>query len=849
MGKRVLLLMAVVILAMVILPATAFAADLVNEYGMHFAGQQTCVDCHAFFGSTVTDTTHSRMAKLGLIPDPPGAWTVFQSSPGVGEAFSIADNTWITLGDYAGGLATEYLYWEGSTDPTVMPWNLVEGLSYETDKGEWVLAPDGLEGLAYSCQRCHMLGTTAPAKNGEAVPNPAATIQPTATTATQWAREDGTSVGDFMTDPTVSYAGLGIQCEQCHGTGVAATAEEGGHTNTGVKVITDLETLGQSQVCGQCHGSYTNVPGTLGIYGYTPNLPMRDFVDVNGLDRNGVSYTYIPTADEFMAAPANYYMFPNGSNAKGNHYYYDEWSASAHSYRAALANDSPDATVFQNNYTGHFGPASGRPSGCWNCHTGEGYLKSKNAEIAATFTPTADNVGFMGQECVTCHIPHPWKQTADGVVHDTIRQPDKAGERSETGQPFDNQSICEDCHNWQMEVLGSSPTYAPVTNLATAHVISHPQRETFHARNVMVDVPAGSDFMPGAECEDCHMPKTNKNANRFSHGMKIMMPGGLYDPEDPEKSPQGAVEWMTAAGSSYQGQDSCTTCHPPKRGQSLTDKREDLQKTIDAWQAKTAGLAADAEAAITAVTDNEPDSFFDASNSSDPTYILIGRATWNYKAWEADSSDGVHNPPYIDAGLVKATQMAKSAGGKFAQLFSSNSVAPGGTGFITGQVKNGDGTAAAAASLKLSDGSTTTSDAKGNFSFMVKPNGSTTYTVTWIRSGDSGTWLTASAKVAVAKRSSKTTIAASATTITFRKSVRLSGKVSPNAAGQTVKIQYRRTTSQSWKNLKTRTLNASSGYAYKYTPPKRGTWYFRTLYAGTSTVAASHAHTIRVTVR
>ena len=66
-----------------------------------------------------------------------------------------------------------------------------------------------------------------------------------------------------MSDP-----GLGIQCEQCHGTGQADPAVNG-HTNTGVVVSGDLAVLGQSQVCGQCHGSYTNVAGTLGIYGYT----------------------------------------------------------------------------------------------------------------------------------------------------------------------------------------------------------------------------------------------------------------------------------------------------------------------------------------------------------------------------------------------------------------------------------------------------------------------------------------------------------------------------------------------------------------------------------------------------
>ena len=45
--------------------------------------------------------------------------------------------------------------------------------------------------------------------------------------------------------------------------------------------------------------------------------------------------------------------------------------------------------------------------------------------------------------------------------------------------------------------------------------------------------------------------------------------------------------------------------------------------------------------------------------------MLVGRATWNYKAYENDASGSVHNPTYIMAGLKKAEQEALSVGGKF----------------------------------------------------------------------------------------------------------------------------------------------------------------------------------------
>ena len=59
-----------------------------------------------------------------------------------------------------------------------MPWNLIEGLSWTPENGgEWKVAAEdpslGLYDVTYSCQRCHMLGTTMNG-TGKVVPNPAA---------------------------------------------------------------------------------------------------------------------------------------------------------------------------------------------------------------------------------------------------------------------------------------------------------------------------------------------------------------------------------------------------------------------------------------------------------------------------------------------------------------------------------------------------------------------------------------------------------------------------------------------------------------------------------------------------
>jgi Cytochrome c552 len=733
MGKKIFISLVVALIGMLVLPALA-SATLVNEYGLHFAGQSDCLGCHSRMTGDlkVTAALHGKFATQGIQPGAPENWTMFRAAgdapqvPGTNGALWDGGGTydfklpWVTLGDSTGNSATEYLFFKGSTDPTVMPWNLIEGLSWEPS-GEWMIAAEepstGLFDVTYGCQRCHQLGTTMKGAAGKAVPNPAASIAATPGTAVQWARDESKSVNDFMTDPTVSYPGLGIQCEQCHGTGQYDAA--GGHMGTQVNVSGDLETLGQSQVCGQCHGSYTNLSTTLGIYGYTPNLAMRDFVDINGVS-GGQSYTTIPSDDDFAKDPTAYWMYPNGSNAKGNHYYYNEWAASAHSYKAAYTADDPEAFAYQASgkgvYSNNLFGTNTVAAGCYKCHTGEGYLQTKGDPIAQDFTPTQDNVGKMGQECLTCHNGHPSAVGAEDVV----REPDQAGVRSAKGLNVSNQSICEDCHNWQMEVLGTTPNPVPMADLSAHGGASHPQRETLHARSVMYDVADGSEYMPGAKCENCHMPKTNKAETRISHGMKPMLPGD-------------AAKWQEEAGY-HMGQDSCSTCHPSRT-------RDELQANIDEWQSAAETQAAAVVAAIdTAKTSSE----FSATDSSKPGYVLVGRATWNYKAYENDASGSVHNPRYIMAGLKKAEQEALSVGGYYTHAAAKSPVKKNHNGHVVGRIVNGDKSAATGAKVILMRGSkiigTTLSDATGNFAFTFKVTKTyKNYKVKWVRSGSSTT--------------------------------------------------------------------------------------------------------------
>lgn len=890
MSGRTLLILSVIIAAALLVPLSASGA-LKNEYGMTFAGQDKCLECH---DGTYGLTVHGRFAKTGLMPAAPAGWTTFRAAgdlPAVGAMtpfsgapwftsggeYPIALN-WITLGDWEGGAATEYILFNGNTSGSNKnPWNLVEGLIAEPGVG-WEVGSEaptkGLYDVVYGCQRCHMLGTTTNTANSTAtaaVPNPVVTVAATYTTALQWARSDATTVGDFNTNPAVSTPGMSIQCEACHGTGFKSSTFTTKHWNSGTQLShrvptgtvvasggvlpgTTYSTLGQSQVCGQCHGSYTTVAGTLGIYGFTPNLPLRNFVNING---GTPSYTYTPTEAEFLAAPTSYYLFPNGSNAKGNHYYYNEWATSAHAYRGAWLstasghNEDPDA--LPGGTAGHYN-SKGSGLDCARCHTGEGYLISKQIGMWADLTPTTGTptsatqvqVGYMGQECIVCHDAHP----AGVGVETNIREADAAGVRSNAanaaitaaGLPANttaNASMCEDCHNWQLEVQGTAPTIKPQASLASRGGPSHPQRETLHGR-VMLEVPAAGEFMPGAECQECHMPKTSRNANRYSHGMHIMLPGK-------------AEEWNTAAGATYKGEDSCSPCHPG-------ETRAELQANIDSWQDAAADAAADASAAIVAAI-ARANTEFSMTDSTKPGYILVGRATWNYKAFGSDGSGGAHNPLYAVKGLKAAKTMADSVGGSFNQLYSSSKITVGGLGSIVGHVRNGNGSNAVGARVALEhyngttwvqEGSATT-DANGNVAFMLSPTiGNHSFRLRWDRCSVNSTDRYSAVRVIPvvgAQVPGKVTIVKSASTILLYRYVILSGSVIPaTSAGGVITIQAKWGTG-SWITWNRLVLPPNSTYSKAIKPSRRGTWYFRTVYGGNAEVGPCISSIVSVTVR
>ena len=707
MRKRSLLLVVIAALAVMVIVPSVASAITTDAYGRSYIGSSACLNCH---GGSYGTTTHQDFAKdisadiTKLIPSStnPDLWPVIAPASGLRPA---ATDIFLQLGSGKPGRVGVLEYVGKAAGPNVPDDHaLFDPLGFNAETGLWDSEGSavGTADYAQRCAGCHQLGLTRPANATFALPASWGLTNPviTATTPTKW-------------------EGLSIQCETCHGTGKLATATQP-HWGTGVGIVgfgsqgpvaqAGSKAILDSRVCGQCHVSGTTT--ALNKAGKKFSSPNGYTTDVNLFDGF--------TVDSIASAPTKFY--PNGANKSMRHDYYNEWRESGHSIRAKLTSSSPDASPYQAAGNSHFNLASASTY-CLKCHTGEGFLSRKGAPIVAgldmsTDTASRANTGMYGQECAVCHYSHKTDSTGLGV-----READTAGVGSAAGRGA-NASMCEDCHNWQYEVANATT----VANLPlNSSRVSHPQRETLHGKG-MYDIPVGTEFMPNATCEQCHMPATYaENANpgptqqRLSHRMLPMLPGN-------------AAAWGVRAGG-----DSCTPCHAGAT-------RATLQTSLDTWAQQTNDASVTAVAALAAsalrVTDQ--------TVVGTPNYILYNRARINRLTADADSSKGAHNPPYVLAGLKKSAFLANSVGGSFGLIAATVApVAPGSMAFVAGQVKFGGalGGAAGADLMLVSGGTTvgtTVADAAGNFSFTVAPSVTTQYQVVWARSGDPVTNLTSS---------------------------------------------------------------------------------------------------------
>lgn len=229
------------------------------------------------------------------------------------------------------------------------------------------------------------------------------------------------------------------------------------------------------------------------------------------------------------------------------------------------------------------------------------------------------------------------------------------------------------------------------------------------------------EWMPDASCSSCHMPSLDGMA---SHRMAILMPGD-------------AEEWDV-----LEGEDSCSPCH-------AGSTRAKLQASIDVWQKNTTTRLSTAQSRLKSAKTR-------AAASTTAGKKLISSAEKNIKYIEMDGSLGVHNYPYVSAGLDKAAYYARAVGSRYSTFSSTRFDTRTRTAWVFGSLRYGDGATASAQRVTIqyrTAGSktwrkvaTVTSQDNGGISLRVKPRKTTYYRAVWTPTSGA-TFISASTKV------------------------------------------------------------------------------------------------------
>lgn len=146
--------------------------------------------------------------------------------------------------------------------------------------------------------------------------------------------------------------------------------------------------------------------------------------------------------------------------------------------------------------------------------------------------------------------------------------------------------------------------------------------------------------------------------------------------------------------------------------------------------------------------------------------------------------------------------------------------------------------------------------AKTSFTVAAPKTGTVSHTITFwsqdragnVEAPKTATLTVNTVAVTAVKVASRTSINGSTTNIRYGQTVRLFGYVVPNAFGQRVTIQ-RYVGSGRWVNLTTAMLATHSNYTRTISKMKKGNWYFRTVYSGSSTANGSTSRYVKVVVR
>ena len=126
-----------------------------------------------------------------------------------------------------------------------------------------------------------------------------------------------------------------------------------------------------------------------------------------------------------------------------------------------------------------------------------------------------------------------------------------------------------------------------------------------------------------------------------------------------------------------------------------------------------------------------------------------------------------------------------------------------------------------------------------------------THTITYWAQGADGiveAKTTQSFTIAAAKTATAATLKSSAAKVRRNHSFKLTGAITPTATGN-VTIQCLKPHTSTWKTLTQPMINLKGAYTYRYYTHVKGSWSFRSMFAGSASLASSTSNVVKVRVK
>jgi hypothetical protein len=509
----------------------------------------------------------------------------------------------------------------------------------------------------FACRECHGVGTpidmfTPWAKSGHAeiltdnINNPAGHYSEACVSCHSVGYAPGVTNGGF--DDAVDYAALLASGILTHG--------DAGNWNKMLSTYPASARLANIQ-CENCHG---------------PNTSEAHFNGVKS-DRNSLSSDVCGTC--------------HGEPAR--HGRFQQWQLSRHgNYETARA--------------------EGTNPGCAKCHSAQGFIQWESKGFSPTATITVDWTldQVHPQTCATCHDPHAVGTTSGGPTTNATVRISGSTPMLDAGFKAENvgtAAICITCHNGRR---GLKDDQHPVTDFSRAPHVG-PQGDVVMGYN-MYFTQVGTRGEHGKiadSCVTCHMEKTKPPADlSYNYG--------------------GTNHTF------YASTEICSTCHTQINGPAFQSEVEELLEELKAQielallngmqTALRAGNYVDlgttrikSASEITAVEfiESHGRQGVNVTLSTGATVndlalnsvkvvppvgtavellatmdVNVAKAGWNYWQVHSDKSKGIHNPPFVKAGLEVATFATKSVNTVYSTGGSATNPA-----YIGGGLGNGAG--------------------------------------------------------------------------------------------------------------------------------------------------------------